>query len=54
MEIKQGMFFRGMINGKTIQIINASDYAVTFRDAETNKIFTVGRKMFEHCYLERV
>lgn len=54
MEIKRGMYFKGMINGKTIRIENASEQAVTFRDCDNQQIFTVGRKMFEHCYLEKI
>lgn len=54
MEIKKGMFFKGDINGKFILIINASKQAVTYKCMESEKIFTVGRKMFEHCYLTRI
>lgn len=54
MEIKIGMFFKGIMNGKVIQIVNASEQAITYRDVENGRIFTVGRKMFEHCYLTRV
>lgn len=54
MEIKKGMLFKGDINGKVILIINASEQAITYKCMESGKIFTVGRKMFEHCYLTRV
>ncbi|MBQ3157070.1 MAG: hypothetical protein IJB81_09130 [Clostridia bacterium] len=54
MEIKIGMYFQGIVNGKVIRIVNASDQAVTYADVETGKIFTVGRKMFERCYLTRI
>lgn len=54
MEIKKGMFFRGDINSKIILIINASEEAVTYKCMESGNIFTVGRKMFEHCYLTRI
>lgn len=54
MEIKKGMFFNCDINGKTILIINASEQAVTYKCMESGKIFTVGRKMFEHCSLTRI
>lgn len=54
MEIKIGMHFKGIMNGKIIRIVNASDQAVTYVDVETGKIFTVGRKMFERCYLTKI
>lgn len=54
MEIKSGMYFRGDMNGKTVRIINASDKLITFDDVDNGKIFTVGRSMFEHCYLTRL
>lgn len=54
MEIKIGMYFKGDMNGKVIRIVNASDQAVTYADVETGKIFTVGRRMFEHCYLTKI
>lgn len=54
MEIKIGMYFKGDINGKIIRIINASEKAVTYMDVESGRIFTVGREMFEHCYLHQV
>lgn len=54
MEIKIGMYFKGDINGKIIRIINVSKQAVTYEDVESRRIFTVGRKMFEHCYLTQV
>lgn len=54
MVIKRGMYFMGNVNGKLIRIINASEYAVTYICVETGKIFTVGRKLFEHCDLSAV
>lgn len=54
MDIKRGMYFKGNINGKIIIIINASEKNVTYKDMERGTIFTVGRKMFEHCDLTRI
>lgn len=54
MKIEIGMYFQGIVNGKVIKIVNASEQAVTYEDIETGKIFTVGRKMFEHCYLTKI
>lgn len=54
MEIKRGMYFRGNINGRIILIVNASKDYVTYKDMEHGTIFTVGRKMFEHCDLTRI
>ncbi len=54
MSIEIGMYFRGDINGKVIKIINVSNHAVTYTDVDNWKIFTVGRAMFEHCYLTRL
>ena len=51
MNIKINTYYQGIINGKIIRIVNVSDRKVTFVDVETNKAFTIGRKMFEHCYL---
>lgn len=54
MEIKKGMHFQGIVNKKVITIISANDKVVTFSDIKTKKVFTVGRKMFEHCGITQI
>ena len=49
-----GTLFKGYINGKIIKIINASDKLVTYKCMETGKVFTMGRKAIERCYLEKI
>lgn len=53
-EFEPGMLFKGCMNGKIIKIINASDKLITYKCMETGKIFTMGRKTMERCYLERI
>lgn len=54
MDIKIGMYFKGIMNGKVIKIVNVSNQAVTYAALDTGIVFTMGRKAFEHLYLERV
>ena len=54
MEIEAGIKFRGNVNGAEIVILKADAQAVTYRSLQHGTVFTVGRKMFEHCDISLV
>ncbi len=54
MKIEKGMIFQSPTNNRKIKILEASDCYVRYQDLKYMTVFTVGRKMFEHCQLKEV
>ncbi len=53
MNITQGDRFVGRINGANILVLSASDKYITYKIVSSGKIFTMGRKTFEHLLIDR-
>lgn len=54
MNIKPGTKYRGNTNGAVVEIVNADDKSVTYKDAKSGSVFTVGLKMFEHLDIAEI
>lgn len=54
MKIEKGMIFQGLINNRKIKVLDVSDTYVRYQDLKYMTMFTVGRKMFEHCQIKEV
>lgn len=55
MNVEKGMVFQSPTNNRKIKILEASDsYVRRLQDLKYMTVFTVGRKMFEHCQLKEV
>lgn len=54
MNVEKGMVFQSPTNNRKIKILEASDSYVRYQDLKYMTVFTVGRKMFEHCKLKEV
>ena len=54
MKIEPGMKFKGNVNNAMFVIVKADKKIVTYKDVTSGKIFTVGRKMFEHLDIAEI
>lgn len=54
MKIEKNMLFKGNVNNKIIMIIDANEKHVIYKCMETKRIFSIGRKAFEHCLLQKI
>lgn len=54
MDIKPGMKFKGIVNNAVFVIVKADKKIVTYKDVTSGKIFTVGRKMFDHLDIAEI
>lgn len=54
MEIEKGMKFRSNKNEREIEILKVEDHTITYMDLKYGTIFAVGRKTFEHYYIQRI
>ena len=52
MKIEKNMLFKGNVNNK--MIIDANEKHVIYKCMETKRIFSIGRKAFEHCLLQKI
>ena len=54
MNIKPGTKYRGNVNGAVVEIVKADDKSVTYKDAKSGSVFTVGLKMFGHLDIAEI
>lgn len=54
MKIEKGMIFKGNVNNELIEVVDVNDKVVRYRCLKNNRVFSYGRKAFEHCDLSVV